>query len=202
MEWMPSSSLREEGGQGSGPCPLRLSFWGRLFISVSFLQMLSWQKLFISLTGHIGFTNGFDSEHICSNCPPLVRHVPVSLYCYSQQYYGLGFFLLFIYFPLDLESRARSVVQLVKCLPVNAPAIHKGNPKHGGMCRKVRSSRSLWAARWCQPDLCLTVFEPVSHKQPNKGALKSESWEPLCPCWHHKVTVTVMGNSMHGLFCK
>lgn len=199
---MPSSSLWKEGRWGSGPCPLRLSLCGRLFISVSFLQMLSWQKLFISLTGHIGFTNGFDSGHICSNCPPLVRHVPVSLYCYSPQYYGLGFFLLFICFALDLKSRAQSVVQLVKCLRVSAPALPKSNPKHGGMCRKVRSSRSFWAARWGQPDLCLTVFESVSNKQSNKGALKSEPWEPLCPCWHHRVTVTVMGNSMHGLFCK
>lgn len=54
--------------------------------------------------------------------PPLARRVPVSLYCYSRQYYGLGFFLLLSYFALDLESRAGDVVQLVKGLLVSAPA--------------------------------------------------------------------------------
>lgn len=78
--------------------PSRLNSSGSLFIHVSFLQMLSWQKPFIPLTRHIEFTNGFDSEHICSNCPPLVRHVAIALDCYSWQYYGLGFFLLFFWF--------------------------------------------------------------------------------------------------------
>lgn len=39
IDGMPSSSLWEDGGWGSGLCPLRLSLSGRLFIPVSFLQM-------------------------------------------------------------------------------------------------------------------------------------------------------------------
>lgn len=76
-ECPPVSSLRVCGGRCSGLCSPRLNSSGSLFIH--FLQMLSWQKPFISLTRHIGFTNGFDGEHSCSNCPPLVRSVAIAV---------------------------------------------------------------------------------------------------------------------------
>lgn len=58
----------------------------------------------------------------------------MSLYCYGQQYYGLDFFYLFIYFALDLKVKGQGCDQLVKCWPVSGPALHKSKPKYGGGC--------------------------------------------------------------------
>ena len=107
---------------------------------------------------------------------------------------------------MDLKSKAGDVAQLVERWPVKAPALHKGKPKHGGLCLDPQAGRSEVQGH-SRPRgeaglLCLALFEPVANKPPNKSVLKSEPWDSSCPCCHHGVTVTVMGNSMHGLFCK
>lgn len=121
---------------------------------------------------------------------------------YSRQYYGLGFFLLLL-FCIGLKVKGWGCGSVGKRLACQCSS---EQPKPGAMClssrgRKVRHSGSSWATWGGQPS-CGWPWLNLSNKPPSKSVLKIRTLGIVCPCWHHRVTVTVMGNSMHGLFCK